>query len=386
MFCLAATLLSLLVPHALCGDREDELERKWGYDWAFSGISTFGHLPHVRCLTQPQETFDIGIIGVPFDTAVSFRPGARMGPRSIRAASGRHLVNRGFHAEANVNPYESWARIIDCGDVPVTPFDNAVAMEQMTTALTELGDRQAVFTGDAALRVPPLSKPRLLILGGDHLVALPALRALRAVHGEPVALLHFDSHLDTLHPDRYPSAWPSEQASFNHGSVFWKAVQEGLLRNSSCVHAGINTRLSGGSRDDLDSDDGLGFVRIPADAVDEIGVSGVVKAIRDRIEPGVKTYISIDIDVLDPAFAPGTGAPEPGGWSTRELIRILRGLKGLDIVGADIVEVAPAYDTPGSDTAFVAAALGYEILTLMVKNHLDSAQTIGLETEFRTEL
>ncbi|KAK7720776.1 hypothetical protein SLS57_005314 [Botryosphaeria dothidea] len=388
MFCLAATLLSLLVPHALCGDREDELERKWGYDWAFSGISTFGHLPHVRCLTQPQETFDIGIIGVPFDTAVSFRPGARMGPRSIRAASGRHLVNRGFHAEANVNPYESWARIIDCGasDVPVTPFDNAVAMEQMTTALTELGDRQTAFTGDAALRVPPLSKPRLLILGGDHLVALPALRALRAVHGEPVALLHFDSHLDTLHPDRYPSAWPSEQASFNHGSVFWKAVQEGLLRNSSCVHAGINTRLSGGSRDDLDSDDGLGFVRIPADAVDEIGVSGVVKAIRDRIEPGVKTYISIDIDVLDPAFAPGTGAPEPGGWSTRELIRILRGLKGLDIVGADIVEVAPAYDTPGSDTAFVAAALGYEILTLMVKNHLDSAQTIGLETEFRTEL
>lgn len=259
-------------------------------------------------------------------------------------------------------------------------------MEQMTTALTELGDRQTAFTGDAALRVPPLSKPRLLILGGDHLVALPALRALRAVHGEPVALLHFDSHLDTLHPDRYPSAWPSEQASFNHGSVFWKAVQEGLLRNSSCVHAGINTRLSGGSRDDLDSDDGLGFVRIPADAVDEIGVSGVVKAIRDRIEPGVKTYISIDIDVLDPAFAPGTGAPEPGGWSTRELIRILRGLKGLDIVGADIVEVAPAYDTPGSDTAFVAAALGYEILTLMVKNHLDSAQTIGLETEFRTEL
>ncbi|KAB2569564.1 Guanidinobutyrase [Lasiodiplodia theobromae] len=349
-----------------------ELERKWGDNWAFSGISTFGHVPHVKCLTHPEESFDIGIIGVPFDTAVSYRPGARMGPRAIRAASGRHIISRGFHAQASVNPYTSWAKIIDCGDVPVTPFDNAVAMEQMTQALTELGTRRAAYPGDPVSGAPPMMKPKLLVLGGDHLVALPALRALKAVYNEPMVLLHFDSHLDTLHPNSYPSAWPSEQATFNHGSVFWQASNEGLLHNSSCVHAGINTRLTGGSDIDYESDDAMGFLRIPADAVDDVGVAGIVDAITSKIPKNAKVYLSIDIDVLDPAFAPGTGAPEPGGWSTREMIRILRGLRDLDIVGADIVEVAPAYDTPGADTAFVAAALGYEIITHMVKQGLNS--------------
>lgn len=295
-----------------------------------------------------------------------------MGPRAIRAASGRHIISRGFHAQASVNPYTSWAKIIDCGDVPVTPFDNAVALEQMTQALTELGARRAAYPGDPVSGAPPMTKPKLLVLGGDHLVALPALRALKAVYGEPMVLLHFDSHLDTLHPSSYPSAWPSEQATFNHGSVFWQASNEGLLHNSSCVHAGINTRLTGGSEIDYESDDAMGFLRIPADAVDDVGVAGIVDAITSRIPKNVKVYLSIDIDVLDPAFAPGTGAPEPGGWSTREMIRILRGLRDLDIVGADIVEVAPAYDTPGADTAFVAAALGYEIITHMVKQGLNS--------------
>ena len=230
----------------------------------------------------------------------------------------------------------------------------------MTEAFTELGGRNSAFS-------PGTTLPKLLILGGDHLIALPALRALRKVHDEPMALLHFDAHLDTLHPTSFPTAWPSEQAEYNHGSVFWKAMQEGLLRNGSSVHAGINTRLSGVDWGDFETDKEMGFLRIHADAVDEIGAQGVIDLINQRIGPDVKVYMSIDIDVLDPAFAPGTGAPEPGGWSTREMLKILRGVSGLNIVGADIVEVAPAYDSPGSDTAFVAAGLAYELISMMVK-------------------
>ena len=308
-----------------------------------------------------------------------------MGPRAIRAASARHLTSRGFHAHANLNPYTSWAKIVDCGDIPVTPFDNKVAMQQMTEGLIELSRRPTAYKGDPLTGMPPAQNPKLLILGGDHLVALPALRALKKVYGEPMVLLHFDSHLDTLHPESYPSAWPSEQATFNHGSVFWQASVEGLLHNASSVHAGINTRLTGMDTKDLESDDKMGFLRISSDAVDDIGVQGVINAINERIPKNAKVYMSIDIDVLDPAFAPGTGAPEPGGWTTREMVRILRGLGDLDVVGADIVEVAPAYDTPGGDTAFVAGTLAYEILTNMVKKGLSSVKGVEVE-ETKSEL
>jgi len=307
-----------------------------------------------------------------------------MGPRAIRAASARHLTSRGFHANANLNPYNSWAKIIDCGDIPVTPFDNSVALEQMTQGLTALGKRRPAFKGDLDQKTAPMQVPKLLILGGDHLVALPALRALKAVHGESMVLLHFDSHLDTLHPSSYPSAWPSEQATFNHGSVFYQASVEGLLSNSS-VHAGINTRLTGVSTADFDTDDKMGFLRIHNDAIDEVGVNGVIDAIMNRIGKDKKVYLSIDIDVLDPAFAPGTGAPEPGGWTSREMIKILRGIRGLNIVGADIVEVAPAYDTPGGDTAFVAAALAYEILTNMVLSGMKKTENVDVQ-QTRSEL
>lgn len=258
----------------------------------------------------------------------------------------------------------------------MTPFDNALAMRQMTEAFSELGSRQGTASG---------IKPKLIILGGDHLVALPALRALKKVHQEPMTLLHFDSHLDTLRSDVYPQAWPSEQANFNHGTVFWNAYAEGLLRNNS-VHAGINTRLSSADISDYQVDDDMGFLRIPASAVDDIGTQGVIDMINEKIQPGVKVYLSIDIDVLDPAFAPGTGAPEPGGWTTRELLRIIRGSSNLNIVGADIVEVAPAYDSPGSDTAFVAAGLAYEIISGMVKNGISVPDTADDVTESKTEL
>lgn len=217
-------------------------------------------------------------------------------------------------------------------------------MDQMTQALTELGMRKS-----AAASSP---KPKLLLLGGDHLVALPALRALKAVYGKPVALLHFDAHLDTLHPDSFPNSWHSAQSDYNHASVFWHATREGLLANGSNVHVGTNTRLTGMAWNDYEDDDSQGFLRIGAEAIETIGAAAIVERIRHRIGDN-PVYLSVDIDVLDPAFAPGTGAPEPGGWTTRELMKVLRGLGDINLVGADIVEVAPQYDSNGQDTAFV---------------------------------
>lgn len=233
----------------------------------------------------------------------------------------------------------------------------------MSEAFLDLGSRSAHNGG---LAVP---KPKMLILGGDHSVSLPALRALRQIYGQPIAVLHFDAHLDTLHPDTYPSSWGS--TPFNHGSVFWCAVEEGLILNGSSVHAGLRTRLSGNRWDDYSRDDQQGFLRLSNDLLDKIGVEGLLDGIYERIGKEAPTYLSIDIDVLDPAFAPGTGAPEAGGWTTREFIQILRGLEDLNIVGADIVEVAPAYDSEGEITALAAAQFGYEILTLFVKRGLE---------------
>lgn len=322
-----------------------ELEAKWGEDvsaavqlqtcqnieipidhtqWAFSGIATFGHLDHFKCLTHPYEPFDIGVIGAPFDTAVSYRPGtsseqgsyldanpkagARMGPRAIRTASARHLRSRGFNVHGNLNPYASWAKVIDCGDIPITPFDNAVAVHQMTEAYRELAERPLAY-GFSRPRENTALAPRLVTLGGDHLVALPALRALRQKYGQPLVLLHFDSHLDSLHPDSYPSAWSSDQTQFNHGSVFWQASTEGLISNVSSVHAGINTRLTGADLMDFINDDRQGFLRVSSDAIDEIGAQGLIDIIRRRIGTKAPVYLSIDIDVLDPGFAPGKRTP-----------------------------------------------------------------------------
>lgn len=233
----------------------------------------------------------------------------------------------------------------------------------MTEAFAELGGRRAVRA----------ARPKLITLGGDHSLALPALRALKGIYGRPLRVLHFDAHLDTWHPEKYPSAWPSEQAHFNHGSMFWLAGNEGLISNATgvdapSVHAGLRTRLSGDTFGDHEDDSAQNWVRISADDIDDIGTKGVVAAILEAFgDAEDPVYLSVDIDVLDPAFAPGTGTPEPGGWTTRELIRILRGIEGLNVVGADIVEVAPAYQGAGEETALAGAQVAYEILSSMVK-------------------
>ncbi|KAG6007362.1 hypothetical protein E4U21_006066 [Claviceps maximensis] len=379
---LTCLLLLALASHAsACGGGHDghdghdskewtreelaELEAKWGFEWSFSGIGSFAHLDYVKCLTNPAEQYDIAIIGAPFDTAVSYRPGARFGPRAIRQAAARQTSFRGFNPRAGINPYQNWARVIDCGDVPITPFDNDIAREQMTHAFHALG------------RATPSSslsrgRPKLVTLGGDHSLSLPALRALHQVYGQPVRVLHFDAHLDTWNPAEYPSYWGTTH--FNHGSMFWMAGQEGLLSNASnakSVHAGLRTRLSGNDWADNEADTTQNWVRFSADAIDDIGTSGLVEAIMSILGTQDPVYLSVDIDVLDPAFAPGTGTPEPGGWTTRELIRILRGLEGLNVVGADVVEVSPAYQGRGEETALAAAQVVYEIVSSMVKKGLE---------------
>lgn len=178
----------------------------------------------------------------------------------------------------------------------MTPFDNALALRQMTSAFLELGSRPPAITDQT------WPKPKLLALGGDHSIALAALRALYRIYQQPIAVLHFDAHLDTWHPAKYPSAWTSAQSDFTHGSMFWIASNEGLILNGSSAHAGLRTRLSGDGWDDFADDERQGFLRIVADDVDEIGTSGIVSSILERIGTEVPVYLSLDIDVLDPGL------------------------------------------------------------------------------------
>ncbi|KAK6543743.1 hypothetical protein TWF694_000477 [Orbilia ellipsospora] len=359
--------------------RLEELQRKWSHEWSYSGISTFAHLPYTKCLVDPHEHYDIAIIGAPFDTAVSYRPGARFGPRAIRTASARQTSFRGFNHRAGFNPYSNWAKILDCGDIPVVPADNAIAMDQMTEALEELLSRESnvyksAETDEAREAAEEKKTPKIITLGGDHTVALAALRALNQHHGQ-VAVLHFDAHLDTWNPSKIHSPWMSDQGHVNHGSMFWlaqTAYDPPLIHPNSSVHAGLRTRLSGQDYEDYEDDTNQGWFRIEADEIDDIGVQGIVDKILDNLGKDLPVYLSVDIDVLDPGLAPGTGTPEPGGWTTREMIRILRGLEGLNIVGADVVEVAPAYDGAGEQTSLAAAQIVYEILTSMVKRGVES--------------
>ncbi|KIX98482.1 uncharacterized protein Z520_05783 [Fonsecaea multimorphosa CBS 102226] len=361
------------------GSPLDELKAKWDFDWGFSGISTFAHLRHVKCLTAPYEPFDIGIIGAPYDTAVSYRPGARFGPRAIRAASARQTSFRGFNHRAHINPYTSWPLVLDCGDIPITPFDNALALHQMSSAYIELLSRRPLSYKNPESH----EHPKLITLGGDHSVALPALRALEKIYKQPIAVLHFDAHLDTWHPGAYPSAWASTptQADFTHGTMFWIASQEGLINNGSSVHAGLRTRLLGDDFHDYADDERQGFLRIESDDIDSVGVRGIIDLIMERMGTSMPVYLSVDIDVIDPGLAPGTGTPEPGGWTTRELIQILRGVEGLNLVGADVVEVSPAYEAGhGEATALAGAQVAYEILTSMVKRGLkDRGEEVVIE-------
>ena len=293
----------------------------------FAGPSTFAQLPRI----DEVDGADLAVVGIPFDAGVSYRPGARFGPAHIRASS---RLLRPFNPATGVSPFAA-QQVVDAGDIAANPFsiDEAIVqVERSARALVE-------------------HAPRLLVLGGDHTIALPMLRALKS--DVPVAVVHFDAHLDTW--DTYFGA------AYTHGTPFRRASEEGLLDTSACVHVGTRGPLYG-ARDLVDDRD-LGFAMVPATEIDALGAGGVVERIRARVGER-PVYISIDIDVLDPAFAPGTGTPEAGGMTSRELLAILRGLAGLDIVGADIVEVAPAYDH-AEITGIAASHVAYELLSVM---------------------
>ncbi|KAJ7027902.1 agmatinase [Mycena alexandri] len=344
-------------------------------DAIFSGITTFAKLPWVQCLTRESHIpFDIAFIGAPFDTGTSYRPGARFGPSGIRAGSRRLTLYGGYNVPLKVNPFQSGLRIVDCGDIPVTPYDNKYAIQQIESGHKSLLQREAFsplgndsVTGEA---LAPFSldgkhHPRIITLGGDHTIVLPILRSINSVYGK-ISVIHFDSHLDTWKPSVFGGA-PSDQAAINHGTYFYWASQEGLIQNGSSIHGAIRTTLSG--PEDYDNDDQSGFQRIEAREIDTIGTVGIIKKIRDTVGDN-PVYLSIDIDSIDPAFAPATGTPETGGWSTRELRTILRGLEGMHIVSADIVEVAPAYDTNAELTTMAAADVLFEVISVMAKTPL----------------
>ncbi|KAI0752931.1 Arginase/deacetylase [Daedaleopsis nitida] len=344
-------------------------------DDLFSGLMSFAHLPYTSCIKNETASFDIGILGMPFDTAVTYRPGARFGPQGIRSGSRRQTASWGYTAEWNSNPYDS-TNVLDCGDVPVNPFNNTLAIDQMETAY------RTVLTRTPSNKDPEKDvtkkfamdgkeHPRIVSLGGDHTIVLPILRALNEVYG-PVAVIHFDSHLDTwrnLDPD-------SGLDQITHGTYFYIAYTEGLIAKNS-IHAGIRCKMAG--VDDLNNDAEYGFRFVTADDIDAYGTAAIVKRIRDRIGDS-PVYLSFDIDTIDPGLAPATGTPEVGGWTTREVKRIIRGLSGLNFVGADIVEVSPPFDH-AEVTGIAAAQLIHDILEMMVTKEQPTPYPNWLELE-----
>ena len=295
----------------------------------FAGPSTFARLPELRDAPR----CDVAILGIPFDGGTSYRPGARFGPQAIRQAS-RHLRTQ-YHPAYDTEPFAQ-QQVADAGDVACNPYSIAEAIEQIQSAATDL--------------LGQVNKG-VVSLGGDHTIALPLLRAAHH-HAGPVALVHFDAHLDTW--DTYFGA------PYTHGTPFRRAAEEGLFLDEASMHVGIRGPLY--SRQDLINDRELGFKVIHCDAFETHGVPYVIARIRERIGDH-PVYLSVDIDVLDPAHAPGTGTPEIAGLTTRELLGVLRGLAGSRIVAADVVEVAPAYDH-AEITSLAAATLAYELVNL----------------------
>jgi len=318
-------------------------------------------MPYAVCLEDETAGFDIAILGFPFDTAVSYRPGARFGPYAIRSGSRRQRGIRGYTLAWGVNPYDQGVKILDCGDVPISPFDNALAVDQMEVAYATLLNRKIASKTpgkNSVLGVDGREHPRIVSLGGDHTIVLPILRALYKVYGQPISVIHFDSHLDTW--AGYPGQ-DTQQSRVTHGTFFSIAYEEGLISNSS-IHAGIRCKMVGMA--DIDHDNSVGFQLITTDDIDDLGISEIIRRIRRRVGDN-PVYLSLDIDVIDPGLAPGTGTPEAGGWTVREVKRIIRGLAGLNFVGADLVEVSPAYDH-AEITGIAAADLIHDFLSLFL--------------------
>jgi agmatinase/guanidinopropionase len=298
----------------------------------FMGITSFMRLPVSREL----KDVDVAVMGVPFDSGTSYRTGTRFGPRKIRESS---LMIWGHNPTLNVTPLKK-LKTVDYGDVSVIP----TSIEATMTAITNTA-RTIIETGTT-----------LITLGGDHSIALPLLRAHAKKHG-PVGVVHIDAHLDTWEAE-------FEGTPYSHGTPFRYALQEGLIREGEYVQVGIRGPLSG--ENDYDDARKLGARVITIHEVMEKGVAEVLKEIHQRMKGPV--YVTVDIDSADPAFAPGTGTPEVGGLTSYQLLQLVRGLHGLNLIGFDLVEVSPPFDH-GDITAILASNIVFEYLSLLaIKN------------------
>ena len=297
----------------------------------FCQPATFMRMPHRTDL----KGVDVALLGVPFDSGTSYRPGARLGPREIRAQSS---LIRPYSYFQKVAPFDRLS-VVDAGDVDVPP----VGIEQAHAAI-EAGARR-VFEAGA----------RPIVAGGDHSISLPLLRAASAARG-PLSLVQFDAHIDT---------WGDYfGGKYFHGSPFRRAIEEGLIDGSGYVQVGIRGPMYG-EAEDFAFQKSHGVVTIDIGDVKQQGVDATCERIRSIVRGPV--YVTFDIDSIDPAFAPGTGTPEVGGLSSYEAQQLLRGLAGLDIVAADVVEVAPQFDGPGQITALLAANLMFELLCVLAR-------------------
>jgi guanidinopropionase len=296
----------------------------------FSAIKTFFRLPHVEIA----ENFDVALFGTPYDGGVSYRPGARFAPTLVRECSS---LGRGFHMTKAINLFEKM-KVADIGDCPIVPIDQVQTYEKIENFVTQI------------LK----SKKKFISVGGDHSTTLPILRALHKKFGK-LNFIHFDAHLDT-----YPAAWGCE---YHHGAFARHAVEEGLVDSKNMIQIGIRGPLASG--------DDLNFIKkhkiqiIDMDMIRQNAIQKLTEKISARTQKMKgPTYISFDIDCLDPSYAPGTGTPVPGGMTTYEVQQIFRALKIENLVGADIVEVSPPYDQ-SQITGLAAVDAMFEMLTIM---------------------
>jgi len=294
----------------------------------FTGIPTFCRLPNI---TDPNE-LDIAIVGVPFDGGTTYRPGPRFGPRYVRVQS---AIIRPWNPVLKVNPFEKY-RVADFGDLPVNPLSIEDTFRRIERGITP------IIVGGA----------RSLCVGGDHSISLPILRAISKYHGGPVNLIQFDAHNDLW--DEYFGS------KYSHGTPFRRAFEEGLLNDGGMLQVGLRGQVY--AEDDFDFARERKVRMVTAEEFHEKGMAPVKRHLAAFKNKPV--YVTLDIDCVDPAYAPGTGTPQVGGFTSHQILQMVRALRGLNILGADLVEVSPQFDT-GEITSLLAANLLYELLCVL---------------------